>query len=535
MHRIRRRIADAILPVLVVLLVACAGEPAQRQIAETAAAKIPVTSSSSEAVDLYLQARDLGDKLRAPDARELYRQAVELDDGFALAHFGMATTSTSTAEFFAALDRALAAAENASDGERWMILATKAGADGDPAAQKGYLDQLADAYPTDERVQNLLGNWHFGRQEYDETIKHFTRATELSPTFSPPYNSLGYAQRAAGDNDAAEAAYKKYIELLPDEPNPYDSYAELLMRTGRYQESIENYQKALANNETFAASYVGIGNNQMLMGNGGEAREQFQKLFEVARDDGQRRQAMFWTAVSHLHESRLDDALAALEKRDAISAAIGDKATLAGDLNLMGAVLLYSGDPDRAEGKFTEAVAMNEQADVSDEAKEGTRRNHLFNQGRVAVYRDDLDTAAAKLAEYQSAVAARNIPFEVRRSHALAGMLALHSDDPETAVTELGQANQQDPMVLYLQAKACQQAGDDEGMRENAAKVANWNQLNLNLAFVKSEAEHLLKDGTDSQTSPAASAAVPPPPPSPPINHQRSHRTPNHPSPAPIT
>lgn len=504
MHRARHRIATLTVLTLGLGLGACAGEPAPPPAADAAPAaetvKIPITSASEEAVELYLKARDLGDKLRAPDARQLYQQALAHDDGFALAHFGMANTSPSTLEFFDSLDRAAAAAGSASEGERWMISAAQAAADGDPATQKRYLDQLADAYPGDERVQNLLGNWHFGRQENDRAIQHFTRATELEPSYSPPYNSLGYAQRTVGDYDAAEAAFKKYIEVLPEEPNPYDSYAELLMKTGRFQESIENYQQALAKDGTFVASYVGIGHNHLLMGDGDAAREQFQKLFEVARNDGQRRQAKFWTAVSHLHEGRLDNALAALDERYAISEAAGDKATLSGDLNLMGAVLLHSAEVERAAAKFDAAVAMIEQAEVSDEVKENTRRNHLFNQGRVAVNLNKLEQAAAKLDEYRAAAAAKNIPFEIRRGHELAGMLALHRQDPETAISELAQGNQQDPWVLYLQAKACQAAGDDSGMRDFATRAAHWNQLNLNLAFVKSKAEHLLAGGAHPET-----------------------------------
>ncbi len=491
-----RTLLEAIASCLLALgFVACAGEPAP-QPAEAVAAKIPVTSSSEQAVELYLQGRDLGDRLRGPDARQLYGQALELDQGFALAHFGMAFTAPSAQEFFDSLGRAEAASGGASDGEQWMIRAAQAGANGDPAAQKQYLDQLVGAYSSDERAHNQLGNWHFGRQEYDQAIKHYLTATEIDPDFSAPYNSLGYCQRALEDNDAAEAAFQKYVELLPEEPNPYDSYAELLMKTGRYQESIENYRKALSKDQTFVASYVGIGNNQMLMGDGEQAREQFQKLFEVARNDGQRRQSMFWTAVSHLHEGDLGDALAALEKRYQISAADDDKATLSGDFNLMGGVLLHSGKAEAAAAKFAEAVAMIEQAEVAGEVKEATRRNHLFNQGRVAVHSGDLDGAAAKLEEYKSAVVAKNIPFEVRRVHELAGMLAMHRDEHAAAVAELAEANQQDPMVLYYQAKACQGAGDDEGMRAFATKVAGWNQLNLNLAFVKSKAEHLLEPAT---------------------------------------
>lgn len=492
-----QRLAAVTFSILGGWLAACAGETAQRQAVEEPA-KIPITSSSEEAIELYLQARDLADKLKFPDARELYAQAVAKDADFALGHLGLANTATNAQEFFDALGLAVAAAGGASNAERWMILVTQAGADSDPVAQKEHLTKLIEAYPGDERAHLLIANWYNGRQEYDQAIHHFERAIELNPDFSPPYNSLGYAQRAAGDNAAAEAAFKSYIEVLPEEPNPYDSYAELLMKLGRYQESIESYSQALEKDGTFVASYVGIGNNRLFMGQPEEARAQFQRLYDVARDDGQRRQAKFWTAASYLHEGDLEQALATLEERYEIAVATGGEVTQAGDLNLIGNVLLLSADPDGAAEKYAQSVALIEQAEVSDEVKETARRNHLFDQGRVAVHRDDLDEAAAKLEAYLGAVAAKNIPFEVRRGHQLAGMLALHRGDPETALAELAQANQQDPWVLYLQAKACEHAGDAAGMREFAAKTANWNQLNLNLALVKSKAEHLLAEAAES-------------------------------------
>ena len=110
--------------------------------------------------------------------------------------------------------------------------------------------------------------------------------------------------------------------MLPEDPNPYDSYAELLMKMGRYQESIENYERALAKDPNFVASLVGIGNNQIFLGEFDEARESFEQLHGVARNEGERRQAMFWTAVSHLHEGHHGKALEALEERYEIALTI---------------------------------------------------------------------------------------------------------------------------------------------------------------------------------------------------------------------
>ena len=77
------------------------------------------------------------------------------------------------------------------------------------------------------------------------------KATEINPKFSPAYNSLGYAYRPLEKYAEAETAFKKYIELIPDDPNPYDSYAELLMKTGRFDESIAQYRKALSVDQHF--------------------------------------------------------------------------------------------------------------------------------------------------------------------------------------------------------------------------------------------------------------------------------------------
>ena len=72
---------------------------------------------------------------------------------------------------------------------------------------------------------------------------------------------LGYSNRNLENYDEAEKAFKKYIELIPDDPNPYDSYAEMLSKQGRYEEAITQYEKALAIDPNFFPSHMGIANN----------------------------------------------------------------------------------------------------------------------------------------------------------------------------------------------------------------------------------------------------------------------------------
>jgi tetratricopeptide (TPR) repeat protein len=264
------------------------------------------------------------------------------------------------------------------------------------------------------------------------------------------------------------------------------------MKLGRFEESIKNYEKALAVDKNFVASYIGIGNNRVFMGQAEEARKSFARLAAVARNPGEKRQAHFWTAQSYVHEGATDKAIGELQKMAAIDQADRDLAALAGVYNQMGDVLLEAGRVDEAAAKYKEQVATIDKADVPAQVREATHRQSLFEEARVALARKDLAAAKAKAAAYASAVAVKKIPFEVRQTHELAGHIALEQKDYPAAVAELRQANDQDPRVLYLLALALQGAGDAQKAKEVGAKAADFNALSPNYGYVRGKAKAMI-------------------------------------------
>jgi len=454
--------------------------------------KIPITTSSEEARRLYLEGRDLSEKLRFTDSRKLFELAAAKDKTFALAQLGLANTAGTAKDFFGALNRAVALAGKVSEPERLMILGLEAGAKGEVARQRESYTKLTQAYPKDERGFNLLGGYHFGQQDYPAAVDAYRKAIAINPSFSPPYNLLGYAYSLMEKYPEAEAAFKRYIELIPNDPNPYDSYAELLMKTGRFEESIKNYEKALSVDPNFVASYVGIGNDHIFMGRADDARKTFAKLAAVARNPGEKRLALQWTALSYVHEGAADRALDEVQKMHAIAEADQDLATMAGDLNLMGDILLEAGQPDKAMAKYARQLEVIARADVPAEVKEAVRRNALFNEACVALAKKDLRTAKAKAASYAQQVAAKKIPFEMRQQHELLGRIALEEKGYPAAVAELEQANQQDPRVLYLLGLALEGKGDAARARAVLSRAADFNGLANNYAYVRSKAKDRL-------------------------------------------
>lgn len=451
--------------------------------------KMPITTASPEARQLYIDGRDMLERLRGTDGRRLFEQAIAKDQNFALAYVGLANTSGTNREFVDAVTKAVALADKVSEGERHQILALEAGLKGDPAGNLAHLKQLVGLFPNDERAHTQLGVLYFGRQDYPNAIAEFEKATSINPKFSPPYNQLGYAYKFLEKFGEAEATFKKYTELIPDDPNPYDSYAELLMKMGRFDESIKAYEKALSIDSNFINSYVGIGNNYLAMGKTDQARAAFAKIAAHARNTGEKRLARFWTAASYVHDGATDKAIEELKAGSALSEAEHDAGTMSGDLIQMGDVLREAGRFDDALAKYAEAVKMIDGSRLADPIKAATRRQSVFEQGRVAATKQDLVTAKSKLAEYETLVAPRNAPFELRQQHELAGMIALAEKRYAAASDELKQANQRDPRVLLLQAQAAQGAGDATRASALAQKAAHFNELAFNFAYVKNKAE----------------------------------------------
>jgi len=455
--------------------------------------KIPVTTSSAEALRLYRTALELQDNLRFQESLQPLRQAVALDSSFALAHLSLSLAEPTVSGFFRSFTQARALADKVSPGERLWILGFEAGVNADPLMQRKYYTELAALFPDDERAHNLLGNNYFAQQEYGPGIASFERAIAINSRFAQPYNQLGYSYRFLGNYPEAEKAFKMYIELIPNDPNPYDSYAELLLKMGRYDESITSYRQALTLNPNFVASHLGIATNLNLKGLYEEARVQLRVLQGMARNEGERRAVTFALAVSHAYQGQLDSALVAMESQYAIAAATKDVPAMAGDLNLAGTLLLEMGRVDEAQARFDTSVALMRGSGLAKEVIDNAVRAHRYNTAKVALAKGDMETARVQWDAFRIEVEALKNPNQLRLSSELAGLIALASRDYDTALREFGHASQLDPYNLYRTALAYLGKGVKESARAWFRRVDSFNPINnLNHAFVRSRAREEL-------------------------------------------
>jgi tetratricopeptide (TPR) repeat protein len=451
--------------------------------------KILNTTASEEARKEFLQGRDLAERLLITNSIQHYDKAISLDPNFALAHLNRANVSPTAKEFFDHLKKAVSLADKASEGERLLILGTEAGANGEAVKQKEILEKLVATYPSDERARFTLGGYYFGQQDFDSAILHYKKATELAPRYSPAYNILGYALRQKENYAEAEQSFKKYIELIPNDPNPYDSLAELFLKMGKFDDAIAQYRKALTIDPNFINSHLGIGAALMYQGKGEEAAAEFNKITSKARNDGERRTALFALTVLAVDSGKLDQALVEVGKQYALGEKTADVPNLSGDSQLKGNILLEAGKYDEAKQAFEQALKTTMDSNLSQEIKENTKLFQHYNLTRVALGKKDLATAKTESLEFRKGAEASKNPAQVKQAHELAGLIALEEKNYEQAIAELQQANLQNPQNLYRLAQAHQGKGDAPKAKEFSAKAAAFNSLpQLNYAFIRNKA-----------------------------------------------
>jgi len=489
-QRFKQVVLIALLVASAAIAIACNKTGADTRSAAASDGKIPITTKSEEAKSEYLAGRDLSERLLGNESLRHFDKALELDPAFATAELARANNSPTAKEFFAHQLKASMLANQVSDGEKLLILAGEAGSNGEVVKQKDYLEKAVAAYPNDERAQFALAGYYFFQQDYAPAIEHYKRATELNPKYSPAYNLLGYGYRQQGDYENAEQAFKKYVELIPNDPNPYDSYAELLLKMGRFDESIVQYRKALAIDPHFVPSHFGLSADYTYKGQPEQAAAELQAMAGQARNDGELRTAYFGMAVLASDGGQFDKALSAMDQEFAIAQKKDDKAAMAADLQAKGNILVAQQKYDDAAKQFARSLELIEGSSLSQEIKDNAKLQHTFNLTVLDIAKHDYAGARPQADLFRQGAEASKNPIQLKQSHELLGRIALAEKDYGRAKAELEQANQQDPSNLFRLSLACRGKGDNDQARDLAKRAADFNSLpQLNYAFVRSKAQ----------------------------------------------
>ena len=462
--------------------------------------EMPITTSSPEARVLFEKARDMSDNLEIPGAIALFDQAIEKDPSFAMAYVLRATT-TGSERYRDDIAKAAGMMARVSPGEQLWILAEKAFADGQAAAARKPLEELVQMFPADKHVRLRAGAFYLMvAREPALAMTHLAKATTIDPTFAAAYNLLGYVQVDQGQLRTAEKTFQKYIALLPNRPNPYDSYAELLMKMGRYDESIVQYRKALAKDPMFLSSLAGVGQNLVLKGDFESARQAFDQQHQQAQDADTQLNATEQIAKSYVAEGKVDRAIEAYGRLNDEAKAKQAPMRAASACFDAAFVLTQAGNLDEAKAWVSRAEAGVSEATLPVAVKARLGRSVHLAQARIHGAAGEFDSAHAELDSVRPAIEEAQLPSEMRMMNEVAGVLALEQHRYTEAVSYLAKADSRSPYVLFQQATAMAGAGQNAKAADLFRKVAEWNTADLGYAMVRDQARE------KAATAPVATA-----------------------------
>jgi tetratricopeptide (TPR) repeat protein len=293
----------------VLILGACFVAPVYaHHVKQSSSTSMPVTTSSAQARALYEKGMQDYENLYLERCNDDWRAAVKEDPNLAVAWAWIAFNSSDPKEVSAAREKAKSLAKKATPGEQLMVAWVVKVQEGDFIGGISAMNDMLEMYPKDKHLLYLAGNWLMGEEGNDQAQHFFEKALSLDKNFPAALNDLAYVEARNRKFVDAFAAMDRYVILLPKEPNPQDSYGELLRMAGNFEGSLQHYRAALKIDPDFVTSQLGLGDTYALMGNQEQARIEYDKAIRYAHNEADRLSYNMQKALTWVRDGKFAEA-----------------------------------------------------------------------------------------------------------------------------------------------------------------------------------------------------------------------------------
>ncbi|MFX0202661.1 MAG: tetratricopeptide repeat protein, partial [Candidatus Hodarchaeota archaeon] len=358
--------------------------------------------------------------------------------------------------------------------------------DGEGTKQKEYLDKLLELFPSDKRVQHLAGQYfNFRERDFETALKYYQRVIELDKTYAPVYNSIGYLHLLLGNYKEAEKAFVEQIKLMSDRPNPYDSYAELLVRMGRYDESIEQYKKALNKDASFTSANAGIGDNYIFKGDYETARKYYENYFDNDPRVTAKFNALDKIAGSFILEENITKALEIYERYRTLAKEHNRVSSIVQSYINECLIMTESGNAAEGLHRYQKAAEVVNASDTPEAVKNEYGVLSRFWECYVLLANNETETALTKMKGLSPIVEKKQDPNDLRWMSFLNGMVESKKGNYTMAQEHYSSSWPDIPIIKYYVAVTYEKMGEKDKANELYQELEDRKQNNLALALVK--------------------------------------------------
>lgn len=444
---------------------------------DDAKATLPVTSKSADAIRDYREGVELQGNLRTGEALKKWRSAVKADPDFALAWAMVATVEPSPKDAARAREKARELMPRVSAGEQLMIKWVVSRGESDMIAAIAAANDLVSAFPGDKFVLSTVGSWMTGLNQWDRAVSLQEKALAIDPSYAPALNEAGYVYAYERNFDKAIAAMKRYAELIPNEPNPQDSYAEILRLAGNYDEALVHYREALKIMPTFASSQQGLGDTYALMGDQERARTEYAKCSGGQIDVRFSILCRQMSAYTYIREKKFDEARLQLE---AFAASMHKEGQTAFEVEALMAMAFIDKDAPSAFSDFDRAIVeMRSDQAIPKAQKDELLSRIMAHKVRIAALAGDNVRAERSIAELDAFKNSAD-PLIQAAWKGGNGAWLFSQKKYEAAIGEL-QDDQNNPFSEMLLVKIYQATGNEKAASELRDSVLTLRRLEIDL------------------------------------------------------
>ena len=235
-----------------------------------------VTTASLDALQLYSQAKDAKDQGKDEQVEGLLKGALQLDPEFAMAHLQLGEYYLAVVgkneRAAAELQRAYQLRPGVTEREQRRIEAGYYGLLEQYENEAQSLSVLVSLYPDDEDAHQALANAYFDLSQLDKAVRELHEVLRLNPASPSAYRRLVLYLAYNNQPDAAVAAYHEAEQRGADSPR----------------------------------MHWGLGLAYLAKGDGGVARQEFQKIGYTTDTDQDLQELCL--AVADLYEGKLEAA-----------------------------------------------------------------------------------------------------------------------------------------------------------------------------------------------------------------------------------
>ena len=442
---------------------------------------MPVTTASAKARELYDKGMADYENLYLERCNEDWRAAVKEDPNLAVAWAWIAFNSNNPQEVSAARAKAKDLASKVTAGEQLMIAWVVKVQEGDFLGGITAMNDMLEMYPRDKHLLYLAGNWLMGEKSIDQAQRFFEKALAIDKNFPAALNDLAYAYARNRQFAKAFAAMDRYVALLPKEPNPQDSYAELLRMAGNFEGSLQHYRAALKIDPDFVTSQLGLGDSYALMGNQEQARIEYDKAIRYSHNEADRLLYSMQKALTWVRDGKYAEAdKAFLEIAQTAHAKEQDLQ----EAEAYRHMAEYQADDNVALQYLNLAEdALHHLATISPSDRDQEMSRILRNRAVRAAQSGNQTLADQSLQQLEAmANGSRNRVIQ-NSYHGAAGALLMEQKKYDAAIAHL-EEDQDNPFTMELLVQAYYQTMQTEKLHEMEAKLRSTNVPTMEQALV---------------------------------------------------